>query len=57
MDNADKFADKWNFKKVKCPQTLANAGGLAGAGAEPLHIHDDARDLGHGRVADVLLHQ
>jgi len=31
MDNADKFADKWNFKKVKYPQTLANAGGLAGA--------------------------
>ena len=31
MDNADKFAEKWNFKKVKCPQTLANAGWLAGA--------------------------
>jgi len=32
MDNADKFADKWNFQKVKCPQTLANAGG---SGLEP----------------------
>ena len=31
MDNADKLADKWNFKKVKCLQTLANAGGLAWA--------------------------
>ena len=29
MDNADKFADKWNFQKVKCPQILANAGGTA----------------------------
>ena len=31
MDNADKFADKWNFQKVKCPQTIANAGGSVGA--------------------------
>jgi len=31
MGNADKFADKWNFQKVKCPQPLANAGGSAGA--------------------------
>ena len=28
---ADKFADKWNFQKVKCPQTIANAGGTTGA--------------------------
>jgi hypothetical protein len=31
MDNADKFADKWDFQKAKYPQTIPNAGGSAGA--------------------------
>ena len=35
MDNADKiagkFTDKWNFQKAKCPQSLSNASGSAGA--------------------------
>jgi len=31
MDNADKFADKWDFQKAKCPQSLSNAGESAGA--------------------------
>ena len=36
---------------------LRGAGGLAGAGAQPLHVHHHARHFGHGRVANVLLHQ
>ena len=56
-DNADKFADKLNFQKVKCPQTLANAGGSAGARTPDYLIKSEITTVNHNNaqlIKDVI---